>query len=328
MSFKIGELEIKKRVILAPMAGITSFSYRKLMSKFGCGLFYSEMISDCGLLVNNVNTTVLLQDFDNSDHPLAVQLFGGKTETLLKAIDKLDELKVNYEVLDLNLACPVYKVIKSNGGSSWLKDQEELFKMVSAVVKKSKKPVSCKIRLGFDSVNVNETVKTLEKAGVSFIAIHARTRNQLYIGEPDYEALKDVRDIIKIPFCISGNIFTVEDALKALKITRADCVMVARGGVGNPELINNINLALDNKGFSEDVTLERQIQYLKEYALDLVKELGETKAVSYLKGIAPKFFNKVVGSKELKNNITQNIKSIENLFEIIDEFKKSYLKVN
>lgn len=228
MSFFIGDIEIKSKVILAPMAGITSFSYRKLMNKFGCGLTYTEMISDCGLIYKNNSTYELLKS-DGSDRPLAIQLFGGNKDTLLKAIDELEKLDFQYDILDLNLACPVPKVVKNNGGSSWLKDQQKLYEMVSEICKKSKKPVSCKIRLGWDSVNVIETCKTLENAGVKFIAIHARTRKQLYTGLPHYEELKNLKEVIHIPFCISGNIFTVEDGINALNITNADAVMVARG---------------------------------------------------------------------------------------------------
>ena len=165
MSFNIGSIEIKSKVILAPMAGITSFSYRKLMNKFGCGLTYSEMISDCGLIYKNPSTYCLLKT-DGSDRPLAIQLFGGSKETLLKGLNELENLGIEYDILDLNLACPVPKVVKNNGGSSWLKDQEKLYEMVSEICKRSKKPVSCKIRLGWNDINVIETCKTLEKAEI------------------------------------------------------------------------------------------------------------------------------------------------------------------
>lgn len=321
MSFKIGDVEIKGKVILAPMAGITSFSYRKFMKQFNPTLTYTEMISDCGLIYENQRTLNYLKT-DGSDRPLAVQLFGGNKEELVKAIDIIENAGYEYDILDLNLACPVNKVIRNNGGSSWLKDQGKLYEMVKAVVEKSKKPVSCKIRLGFDSINVEETVQTLEKAGACFIAIHARTRSQAYSGKADYEKLKNIKDLIKIPFCISGDIFTVNDALNALKITRADAVMVARGGVGNPELITNINLALEGKPFDENLDYQKQYKYLKEYVGYLVEEYGETRAVSLLRGIAPKFFIKLPNSKQLRIELASTIKKEQDIYDICDKYIK------
>lgn len=323
MSFFIGDIEIKSKVILAPMAGITSFSYRKLMNKFGVGLTYTEMISDCGLIYKNNSTYELLKS-DGSDCPLALQLFGGSKETLLKAIDELDKLNFQYDILDLNLACPVPKVVKNNGGSSWLKDQEKLYEMVSEICKKSKKPVSCKIRLGWDSVNVLETCKTLEKAGVKFIAIHARTRKELYTGLPHYEELIKLKETINIPFCVSGNIFTVEDGINALKITNADAVMVARGGIGNPELISDLSKSIEqNKIIKTNKDVLRQMDYLKEYANDLIEELGELKALRILRGIAPKFLDDIPNSKEFKKQLTMSISSKEELNFLIESIKVS-----
>ncbi len=323
MSFFIGDIEIKSKVILAPMAGITSFSYRKLMNKFGCGLTYTEMISDCGLIYKNNSTYELLKS-DGSDRPLAIQLFGGNKDTLLKAIDELEKLDFQYDILDLNLACPVPKVVKNNGGSSWLKDQEKLYEMVSEICKKSKKPVSCKIRLGWDSVNVIETCKILENAGVKFIAIHARTRKQLYTGLPHYEELKTLKEVIHIPFCVSGNIFTVEDGIKALNITNADAVMVARGGIGNPQLISDLNESLkENKIIKTNKDVVKQMDYLKEYSSNLIKELGEVKALRILRGIAPKFLDDIPNSKEYKKELTMSISSKEELNNLIEKIKES-----
>ncbi|MFA6667624.1 MAG: tRNA-dihydrouridine synthase family protein [Bacilli bacterium] len=319
MSFKIGDVEIKGKVILAPMAGITSFSYRKFMMQFHPALVYTEMVSDCGLIYDNQKTLNYLKT-DGTDKPLAVQLFGGKTEELVKATKIVENECSTYEILDLNLGCPVNKVIKNNGGSSWLKDQDELFKMVSEVVKNSKRPVSCKIRLGFNTVNVEETVKTLEKAGCKFIAVHARTRAQGYTGKADYSKLKNIRDLITIPFCVGGDIYSVADAQHALEETRADAVMVARGAVGNPELISNINLALEGKPYNESVSFLNQYKYLKDYTKLLVNEYGEERAISLMRGIAPKFFLKVRNSKALRVELASTIIRESDIYRICDKY--------
>lgn len=288
MSFAINKINLKGKVILAPMAGITSFSYRKFMNNFGPAITYTEMISDCGLIYGNKKTFEMLKT-DGSDRPLGIQLFGGKKETLLKAVEILENCGVNYDVLDINLACPVNKVVKSNGGSTWLKDQGALLDLMSSIVNKSSKPVSAKIRLGYNDVNVNETVQTLEKAGVSFIMIHARTRKDLYHGKPRFEELSKVRDLISIPFGVSGDIYTPDDAINALNITRADAILVARGGVGNPLLITNINHILNGEPL-EETTFKKQLIYFNEFKELLVLEKGAQIATSILKGIAPKFF--------------------------------------
>ena len=185
----IKNYEIKSKVILAPMAGITSFSYRKFMHEFNPNaLTFTEMISDFGLIYDNEKTLNLLKS-DGSDKPLAIQLFGGSKETIIKAINVINNLDIDFDFLDLNLACPMPKIIKNKAGSFWLKDQEKLYDLMKDVVLTSKKPVTAKVRIGYDEININETVKTLEKAGVSFISIHARTRDQLYYGKPNFEVL-------------------------------------------------------------------------------------------------------------------------------------------
>ena len=332
MQSKSNVIDIKKlfeikKVVLAPMAGITSFSYRKLMQKFGVALSYTEMISDCGLIYGNKETAELLKT-DGKEGPLAVQLFGGSKETLVKGIEILESMNLSYDILDLNLACPVYKVTRNNGGSSWLKDLNLLEEMIKEVVAKSSKPVSCKIRLGWDDshINVDEVCKILQDNGVSLIAIHARTTKQGYTGKARYEELKNIREILHIPFIISGDIFTADDAINAMNITGADAVMIARGGTGNPLLVKEINsrtAAILNE--KEERNFFKQKEFLEEYAKNLIEEKGEDRAIRLLRGIAPKFFSYFPFSKEIRKRICMNIKTWNDLKEILDEFTKMQL---
>ena len=294
------------------------------MNQFHPGLTYTELISDIAMIYHNKKTCDMLYT-DGSDRPLAIQLFGGSKETILQAMDVLEELKISYDILDLNLACPVPKVTKNNSGSKWLTRKEELFDMVQAVVKKSEKPVSAKIRLGYDSVNVDEIAPLLEKAGVSFLAIHARTKKELYSGKPHFDLLKNIRDEIKIPFCVSGDIYTPEDAINALKLTRADAVMVARGGIGNPLLIENINRAIKGESSFIKTDFDTQAKYLYEFTELLVKEKGEKSAFSILKGIAPKFFLNldVQNIKTLRSALSRDIDSLKTMKEIVQRFKNN-----
>lgn len=318
---RILKLINSNEVILAPMAGITSFSYRKFMKQFGCSITYTEMISDCGLIYDNKRTFDMIKS-DGSDRPLAIQLFGGKKETLLEAIEILEKSGVNYDILDLNLACPVPKVTKGNGGSSWLKDIEKMKDMVSAVVKKSSKPVSCKVRLGWETINIKEIAKALEEAGCELLIIHARTKKELYSGTPHYEELSSLHELISIPYAVSGNIFTLEDAKKAKEITKADFIAVARGGIGNPTLLTNINNYLKGNDEIETTSIKKQKEYLLEFINLLVLEVGEVRANSILRGIAPKFFNMFPNSKELRNEIATKSTSLERMLEIINSIKE------
>lgn len=318
---RILKLINKNEVILAPMAGITSFSYRKFMNKFHCSITYTEMISDCGLIYDNKRTFDMIKS-DGSDRPLAIQLFGGKKETLLEAIDILENSNVNYDILDLNLACPVPKVTKNNGGSSWLKDIERMKDMVKAVVDKSTKPVSCKVRLGYDSIYIKDIAKALEEAGAELLIIHARTKKELYSGIPHYEELTNLHDIISIPYAISGNIFTLEDAKKAKEISNADFIAVARGAIGNPTLITNINNYLNGNTEVLSTTIKKQKEYLLEYISYLVDEVGEIRANSILRGIAPKFFSMFPNSKELRNEIATKSTSLDIMLDIINKIEE------
>lgn len=318
MSFKIDQIEIKSKVILAPMAGITSFSYRRFLSSFLDTLTYTEMISDSGLIYDNKETNSLIYT-DGNEYPLALQLFGSDKEKMLKAIDILEDKNVKYDILDINLACPVTKVVKTGAGSAMLRDLDKLYDLMSSICKHSKKTVTCKIRLGYKEVNVEETVKVLEKAGVKFIAIHARTKDELYSGFPHFEELKNIKDIISIPFGVSGNIFSVKDAINALEITRADCILLARGSIGNPKLFKNIELALENKEYDETLTYKEQKEFLLDFANRLIEEKGEKRAISLLKGIAPKFFIGLENSKSIRIKLSQEMNSYEDLINILSQ---------
>ncbi len=309
----------KSKVVLAPMAGITSFAYRDFMSKFGTAIEYSEMISDCGLIYGNEETTKLLYT-NNKEHCYGIQLFGGSKEKLCEAIKILEKMDLHYDILDLNLGCPVYKVTRNNGGSSWLKRPSDLRDMVAEVVNTSSKPVSAKIRLGWDdnSINVYEIAKILEESGVSLITIHCRTTKQGYTGKANYDAIKDIKKVVKIPVVVSGDIFSVDDAKKAFEITKCDAVAVARGGVGNPNLVKDINGLFIPKYLSSAKNFDEQKAYLLEYMDKLIAEKGEELAVRLLRGIAPHFFASFENSKTIRQRLSMTIKTREDIINILN----------
>lgn len=306
---KIGNIEIKGRVVLGPMAGITSLAYREFMKPFGVGLSYSEMVSDCGLDYKNKRTYEYLAT-SKADRPVGIQLFGFSLEHTLPAI-KICEENCDYDVLDINLGCPVTKVVKTGAGSSWLKDPAALSLYMKGVVEASSKPVTAKVRLGWDenSINVFEVAKRLEEAGVSAITVHARTRAQGYSGFADYEKIAGLKETLGIPLIVSGDIFTPEDAKRAIDITGADAVMVARGGVGHPFLVTQINRYLEKGERLPDPTPAEQAAYALDFSSRLIALKGEDVAVRELRGILPHFFSGYPGYKKLRNEIALNLKT-------------------
>ena len=318
---KIGDIEIQGHVVLGPMAGITNLAYREFMKPFGVGLSYSEMISDCGISYQNEKTYTYLAT-SSIDRPVGLQLFGFSIEHTLKAISIIEK-KADYDILDINLGCPVPKVTKTGAGSSWLRHPKELFEYMKAVCKASSKPVTAKIRLGWDqdSINVFEIVDLLQKAGVKAISIHCRTKAQGYSGQADYEAIRGLKEKMTVPLIISGDIFSLEKAIEAVQITKADAVMVARGGEGNPFLITQINHWFETGEKLPSPTLDQQIDYAEQYAKKLIELKGEATAIKELKGIVPHFLSGFPGYKKVRNEIAIYTNSSKQLFALLEGIK-------
>lgn len=319
--WKLGNIEIKGKVLLAPMAGYTCSGYRRFMKKFGADICVTEMVSDMGLIYGNKETFSYLEAKEE-ELPLGVQLFGSDPKNIAKAAEICLNSMKNISFFDINAGCPVYKVTKSGAGSALLKTPTLLADIVRELKKVTTLPVTVKIRLGWDHNHINflEVIKLLEEAGVDGIGIHGRTTKELYSGTPHYDLLKDLRLNMKVPLMISGNIYTLEDAIKALEITKADCVMVARGGVGNPYLITQIKHYFETGEKLPSPSLEQQKQYCLELAESFKEEYGEIQGMKIFRSIAPKFFQGFPNSKELRCNLVQNLTSIEYLKNILKTF--------
>ena len=315
---EIKGIKTNGKVILGPMAGITSLAYREFMKPFGVALSVSEMISDCGINYKNPRTLTYLAT-SQEDRPVALQLFGFSADNTKSAITIL-ETNSDYDMLDINLGCPVHKVTKTGAGSAWLKEPSKLYDYMREVVKTSHKPVSAKIRLGWDSssINVREISSLLEKAGVSLLTVHARTSVQGYSGVPNWEAIRDLGESLSIPLCVSGDIFSPESALKAMDIAKASYVMVARGGVGNPELVTNINRALEREEPLPNPSPKTQAEYAKKFALMLKEEKGGYIASLDLRGILPNFFKGFKGYKKIRTEIALHTKTFEDVMRVLD----------
>lgn len=206
--FKIGNMELANRVVVAPMAGISNSAFRLTVKEFGAGLVYAEMISDKGIIQRNRNTMNLLH-IDEREYPLALQIFGGEKETLVEAAQYVDQ-QTNADMIDINMGCPVNKIIKCEAGAKWLLNPDKIYEMVSAVTEVVEKPVSVKMRIGWDEEHIFavENALAAEKAGASAIAMHGRTRVQMYEGKANWDVLRQVSEEIDIPFIGNGDVAT------------------------------------------------------------------------------------------------------------------------
>ena len=321
--FKIGNIEIKGKVILAPMAGVSFLSYRKFMSKFSIDCYYTEMVSDMGLIYGNDETTRYVT-FDNSLYPTGVQLFGHDPKTLQKAAEIVLKLNQNVAFCDVNMGCPVPKVTNSGAGSALMKNPKLCGDIIRAIKEVTDKPVTAKIRLGWDnsSINFMEVIEELEKAGVDAVAIHARTRKELYSGQPHYDLLKDLRKKMTVPLFVSGNIFTLDDAINAMEVTGADAVMVARGAVGNPFLTTQINHYFETGEKLLAPSLKEQCEYCLDLINMMIEEFGEDKAIRMFRGIGTNFFSGFKNVKSFKTRIASKMDTYQDLLDIISDIKK------
>lgn len=320
--FKLGNIEIKSNIILAPMAGITSSAYREFYASFGVGYVVTEMVSDMGLIYGNKETKSYVT-FERLDVPTGVQLFGNSAENLAKAALICEKMNPNIDFYDVNMGCPVPKVTKTGAGSRLMNNPKLCGDIVRAIKDVTHKPVTVKIRLGSGNNKAQfiEVIKEVIAAGVDLIAIHPRSAKEMYSGQPHWELVKDLKKNVNVPLIVSGNIYTVEDAVRAMKITGADGVMVARGGVGNPLLVSNINNNLNNKELFT-ANLDQQIGFCLELARLFIEEKGENVAMRTYRGIATKFFDGFPKSKQLKCRLSTELNTYSDLLRIIEEYKK------
>ena len=240
-SFKIGNVDIPHRTVLAPMAGVTNSAFRTIAKEFGAGLVVMEMISEKGLLYNNEKTLHMLH-IDETEHPMSIQLFGGDADGLARAAEFIQK-NTKADIVDINMGCPVNKVVKNEAGAKWLKDPEKIYQIVKTVTSVLDIPLTVKMRTGWaDPALAVENALAAEAAGVSALAMHGRTREQMYTGSCDHETLAKVaKAITKIPFIGNGDVRSVQDAKTMIDDIGADAVMVGRAAMNNPYIFTQIN---------------------------------------------------------------------------------------
>ena len=293
-SWKIGNVEIPNRVVVAPMAGITNAAFRVTVKEFGAGLVVCEMISDWGIQLRNKKTLEMLY-IDETEHPLSLQIFGGNKESLVEAAQFVSE-NTAADIIDINMGCPVNKIIKAEAGAKWLLDPDKVYEMVHAVATAIDKPVTVKMRIGWDDEHIFavQNAQAAEAAGAAAIGMHGRTRVQMYEGAANWSVLREVKQAISIPFMGNGDVRTPEDAKRMLEEVGADAVMIGRAALGNPWMIHRTKHYLETGELIAEPTPREKIATAKlhlERLADLKGEFVASRefrqhAAYYLKGIS------------------------------------------
>ena len=275
---KIGNLELKNKVFLSPMAGVTDLPFRLICKEQGCGLLYTEMINGKALCYDDENTKKMLK-IEEEEHPVAVQIFGSEPEFMGRAAEIMNDY--SNEILDINMGCPAPKVVKNGDGSALMKNPKLVEEVLRAVVKNSKKPVTLKIRKGWDdnSVNAVEIAKIAEDCGISALAIHGRTREQFYTGKADWDIIAEIKKNLSIPVIGNGDVFTIEDSINMLDKTGCDAIMIGRGAQGNPWIFKRINHYMNTGEILPEPTLNEKISTAIKHLKLAVEEHGEYVAV-------------------------------------------------
>jgi putative TIM-barrel protein, nifR3 family len=319
--WKIRDIEIKNPIVIAPMAGISNSAFRSIALEFGAGLVCTEMISDKAIVYKNKKTLDMTY-MEEKEHPLSMQLFGNEIESMVEAALYLDQ-QTACDIIDINMGCPVTKIVKAGSGSALMKNPERAYEIVKAITSRVKKPVTVKIRSGWDKNNINAVAvaKGLEAAGASMIAVHARTRSQMYEGKADWGIIKDVVDAVSVPVVGNGDIKTKEDALRMQEETGCIGVMIGRAVFGNPWLIKELSSSYEGKKEIAEITNTEKINFIKEHATRLIQLKGENIAVKEMRGHVCWYLSGMPYSNRVKDKVNQ-ITTQKDLFALLEWYNE------
>ncbi len=319
MSFKIGNVKLKGNLILGPMAGVTDLPFRLLCKEKGADLVYTEMVSAKGVQYNNKNTESLIQ-IAEEERPAALQLFGADPDILSNTAKRLEHR--NFDILDINMGCPVPKVVNNNEGSALMKNPQLIAEIVRKVSKDYSKPVTVKIRKGFndDCINAVEVAKLAEENGAAAIAVHARTREQFYSGKADWDIIRRVKEAVKVPVIGSGDIFTPEDAKRMLQETNCDAIMLARGTRGNPWIFGQIKAYLEEGQILPKPEFEEVKDMIIRHAMLSIDFKGEFTGIREMRKHVAWYTTGYPGSAKLRNRVNE-IENMKDLYQLLEDYQ-------
>lgn len=320
---KIGNIETKNNFFLAPMAGITTSAFRKICLDHNAGAVYAEMISDKGIYYQNEKTLKMVS-FDPSEHPLALQLFGNDSSSITFAAKKILEL-CTPDMLDVNMGCPVQKVVKNGSGSALMKTPEKIYEIVSDLKENVNIPITIKIRAGWDhsSINCDEVAKLACRAGVDAIAIHGRTRSQMYNGTCNLDYIKMVKEVSTVPVIGSGDVKDIKSAEKMFNETGVDAIMIGRGSLGNPWIFDQLNAYFNKGEIINPPSVKEIIDTLLLHAKLLTIQKGEHIAMIEMRSHAAWYLKLIPQTKTYRTAIVA-VKTYEELEKICEAVLKKW----
>lgn len=321
MEWKIGNVLIKNQIVVAPMAGISNTTFRKICKNFGAALVVAEMVSDKAIIYQNTKTMELLK-MTEAERPISQQIFGSDIDSFVQAA-KIVEKTMHPDIIDINMGCPVPKVaLKNQAGSALLKNPIKIKEIVKAVVAAVNVPVTVKIRSGWDSNSINavEVAKIIESAGASAITVHARTRAQGYSGKADWNIIKQVVEAVEIPVIGNGDVLSCYDAKRMLDETGCAAVMIGRGLLGNPWLIKDCVDYLEKGKKPSKVNCFAKIDMMEFHLKELVKDKSEKQAVLEIRSHLLNYLKNLPENKEIKNKVCK-CQSSQEIIDILEDYR-------
>ncbi len=319
MRLQIGNVNLENNVILAPMAGVTDLPFRLLCKEQGAGLLCMEMVSAKAILYKNKNTLDLMR-IEEAERPVSLQLFGSDPKIMGEIAKQIEERP--FEILDINMGCPVAKVVNNGEGSALMKNPKLVGEIVSSVVKAIEKPVTVKIRKGFDDEHVNavEIAKIIEESGAAGIAVHGRTRQQFYSGNADWDIIRQVKESVSIPVIGNGDVDSPERAKAMLETTGCDGIMVGRGAQGNPWIFSRICHYLDTGELLSKPDFEEIKQTIVRHAALQLKYKGEYTGIREMRKHVSWYMTGFPGSARFRGAVNE-VESMEALLEMLEQWK-------